>query len=186
MLNKAKTLQGYPLQNTDDETIGKLKAFYFDDRHWTIRYVVADTGNWLTGRQVLISPYAVVVVNNDRQNLVVALTKKQIEDSPALDSDKPVSRQFERDYYDHYDYPMYWGGPYSWGAYPYLQRDREQWKKAAKSEKAWDHHRHGDHRPQPHASAHPTTHPSPCMIHVIHFRFLSDFSFPTAPVCLGG
>jgi sporulation protein YlmC with PRC-barrel domain len=140
MLCKAKTLQGYSLQNTDAETIGKVKEFYFDDRHWTVRYLVADTGNWLTGRQVLISPYALVAVNNDHQNIVAELTKKQIEDSPSLDSDKPVSRQFEQAYYGHYGYPMYWGGPYSWGAYPYIERDRDQWKKPAKSEKAWDPH----------------------------------------------
>ena len=57
MLSKAKTLKGYKLDSIDGE-IGKVKEFYFDDRHWTIRYLVADTGNWLTGRQVLISPYA--------------------------------------------------------------------------------------------------------------------------------
>ena len=45
MLNKGKTLTGYSLQNTDGQTIGKAKEFYFDDRHWTIRYLVADTGN---------------------------------------------------------------------------------------------------------------------------------------------
>ena len=90
------------MQNTDDETIGKVKEFYFDDRHWTVRYLVADTGNWLTGRQVLISPYALVAVNSDHQNIVVDLTKKQIEDSPSLDSDKPVSHQFEQAYYGHY------------------------------------------------------------------------------------
>ncbi len=56
MLNKAKTLQNYSLQNTNGETIGKVKEFYFDDRYWTVRYLVADTGNWLTGRQMLISP----------------------------------------------------------------------------------------------------------------------------------
>ena len=57
MLHKAKTLKGYKLESLDGE-IGKVKEFYFDDRYWTIRYLVADTGNWLTGRQVLISPYA--------------------------------------------------------------------------------------------------------------------------------
>ena len=55
MLSKAKTLQGYKLNSLDGE-IGKVKEFYFDDQHWAIRYLVADTGNWLTGRQVLISP----------------------------------------------------------------------------------------------------------------------------------
>jgi len=66
MLHKAKTLNGYKLRSLDGE-IGKVKEFYFDDHHWTIRYLVADTGNWLTGRQVLISPYALVAVNNKEQ-----------------------------------------------------------------------------------------------------------------------
>jgi uncharacterized protein YrrD len=60
MLSKVKTLKGYSLETRDGETIGKVKEFYFDDRHWTIRYLVADTGKWLSGRQVLISPYAMV------------------------------------------------------------------------------------------------------------------------------
>jgi uncharacterized protein YrrD len=140
MLNKAKTLQSYSLQNTDGETIGKVKEFYFDDQHWTVRYLVADTGNWLTGRQVLISPYALVAVNSDHHNIVAGLTKKQIEDSPSLDSDKPVSHQFEQAYYGYYGWPMYWSGPYAWGTSPYLVRNPEQWKTSAQREKAWDPH----------------------------------------------
>jgi hypothetical protein len=139
MLNKAKTLKGYKLYSLDGE-IGKVKEFYFDDQHWAIRYLVADTGNWLTGRQVLLSPYAVVNVNKEEQYITVDLTQKQIEDSPSLDSDKPVSRQFEEDYYAHYGWPMYWGGPYIWGAYPYIARDREQWRELTQGEKAWDPH----------------------------------------------
>ena len=106
MLNKAKTLKGYKLNSRDGE-IGEVKEFYFDDRHWAIRYLVANTGSWLTGRQVLISPYALLAVNKEEQNIAVHLTKKQIEDSPALDSDKPISRQFEQDYYGYYGWPMY-------------------------------------------------------------------------------
>ncbi len=56
MLNKAKTLQGYKLNSRDGE-IGKVKEFYFDDRHWAIRYLVADTGNWLTGRTSERAPF---------------------------------------------------------------------------------------------------------------------------------
>ena len=98
MLHKATTLNGYKLRSLDGD-IGKVKEFYFDDHHWTIRYLVADTGNWIPGRQVLISPYALVAVNNKEQYIRVDLTKKQIEDSPSLDSHKPVSRQFEEAYY---------------------------------------------------------------------------------------
>jgi uncharacterized protein YrrD len=145
MLSKAKTLQGYKLDSRDGE-IGKVKEFYFDDRHWTIRYLVADTGTWLTDRQVLISPYALLAVNKEEQHISIDLTKKQIEESPSLNSDKPVSRQFEEAYYGYYGWPMYWGGPYTWGYYPYIVRDREKWKEATRAEKAsWDPHLRSTH-----------------------------------------
>jgi hypothetical protein len=139
MLSKAKTLTGYKLHSLDGE-IGRVKEFYFDDRHWTIRYLVAETGTWLADRQVLISPYALAAVNKEEKNIAIDLTKKQIEDSPSLDSDKPVSQQFEQAYYGHYLYPIYWGGPYSWGPYPYPMRDREKWKTSTQGKKKGDHH----------------------------------------------
>jgi uncharacterized protein YrrD len=144
MLNKAKTLKGYKLHSLDGD-IGKVKEFYFDDQHWVIRYLVADTGSWLTGRQVLISPYAMVAVNKEEQYITINLTKKQIEDSPSLDSDKPVSRQFEETYYEYYGWPMYWDGSYMWGSYPYIVRDPEKWSESTQSTKAWDPHLRSTH-----------------------------------------
>jgi hypothetical protein len=137
MLCKVRTLKGFTLDSLDGE-IGRVKGFYFDDQHWTIRYLVADTGDWLTDRQVLISPYAMAAVNTDEKNIKINLSKKQIEDSPALDSDKPVSRQFEDAYYGFYGWPMYWGGPYMWGAYPFIVHEPEKWMEADRIEKTWD------------------------------------------------
>jgi uncharacterized protein YrrD len=137
MLYRAKTLNGYALDSYDGE-IGKVEEFYFDDQHWTIRYLVADTGNWLMDRQVLISPHALVAVKVEEQCITVNLSKKQIEESPSLDSDKPVSRQFEEKYYGYYEWPMYWAGPYMWGSYPYIVHDGDNWKEAHKDEKEWD------------------------------------------------
>ena len=139
MLDKAKTLKGYKLHSLDGE-IGKVEEFYFDDLHWTIRYLVVDKGNWLMGRQVLISPYALTDVNKEEQFITIDLTKKQIEDSPSLDSDKPVSRQFEETYYNYYEWPIYWGGPFVWGPYPYLMRGDKKWKETIQEEKKWDPH----------------------------------------------
>ena len=144
MLIKAKTLKGYALHSLDGE-IGKVKEFYFDDQHWAIRYLVADTGNWLTGRQVLISPHALAAVSTQEQHIAINLTKQQIEDSPSLDSDKPVSRQFEEAYYGYYGWPMYWDGPCMWGCYPYIMRDREQPRPPTRSEKTWDPHLRSTH-----------------------------------------
>jgi sporulation protein YlmC with PRC-barrel domain len=139
MLVKAKELQGYKLNGIDGE-IGKVKEFYFDDNYWTIRYLVADTGGWLTGRQVLISPYALIDVNKVTEHININLTKKQIEDSPSLDSDKPVSRQFEESFYGYYGSPRYWGGLHMWGNDPYILRDTEKWGKAGNEKDTWDSH----------------------------------------------
>ena len=93
MLNKAKTLTGYKLNSRDGE-IGKVKEFYFDDHFWTIRYLVADTGDWLTGRQVLISPYALGFVNKGEQTIVVvsALQIAQVR-PPRTSWSRPASNR---------------------------------------------------------------------------------------------
>ena len=139
MLIKVKTITGYTLDSLDGE-IGKVNEFYFDDKHWTIRYMVADTGNWLPGRLVLISPYALVEATRKERHVEVNLTRKQIENSPSMDSDKPVSRQFEEAYYGYYRWPAYWDGPYEWGVYPDFVRDSDQWRECARGEKRWDSH----------------------------------------------
>lgn len=142
MLNSGKTLKGFKLDSLDGE-IGGVEEFYFDDRYWAIRYLVANTGSWLTGRQVLISPYALVAAIKADQHIAVDLTRKQIEESPALSSDKPVSRQFEGLYHGYYGFPTYWSGPSSWGEYTFPMHDREHWKQPSKSEKEWDPHLRG-------------------------------------------
>jgi len=127
------------LESLDGE-IGKVIEFYFDDNHWAVRYLVADTGNWLTGRQVLISPYALVASVYPDEHIAVNLTNEQIENSPSLDTDKPVSRQFEMDYSEYFGWPLYWGGPYMWGAYPDLVHDINRWSAPSRKAKAWDPH----------------------------------------------
>jgi hypothetical protein len=76
MLIKAKTLNGYKLNGSDGD-IGKIKDFYFDDRHWAIRYLIAETGNWLTEKQVLISPWAFGGIDKKKKHINVNLTKNR-------------------------------------------------------------------------------------------------------------
>jgi hypothetical protein len=139
MLIKAKTLSGYKLQCLDGE-IGRVKEFYFDDIHWAIRYLVAETGNWLSTRKVLISPYALNNVIKSGKDISVNLTKNQIEKSPPLNSHKPVSRQFEDEYYGYYGWPTYWSGTSIWGDRPFIERDPNKWAQATRGAKAWDPH----------------------------------------------
>ena len=94
-----------------DGDIGTVKDAYFDDRHWTLRYLVATTGSWLSGRTVLLVPQAIRGVDWEHQRVDVDLTREQIRDAPGIELDKPVSRQQEASYFDYLGYPYYWSGP---------------------------------------------------------------------------
>jgi len=122
MLRSIEQLYGAKLGASDGE-IGHVKDFYFDDQNWAVRYVVADTGSWLPGRQVLISPLAFGSLHQTGKLLVVGLTRKQIEDSPSIESHKPVSRQYEEEYHRYYGWPFYWQGDALWGmsGFPILE-----------------------------------------------------------------
>jgi len=55
MLWKASTIHGYAIAASDGE-IGRVSDFLFDDATWLIRWLVVETGSWLSGRKVLLPP----------------------------------------------------------------------------------------------------------------------------------
>ena len=114
MLTNVTFLKGLVIQATDGE-LGTVDQFYFDDETWAIRYLTVETGGWLGGRQVLISPFSILHTDWPAKRLDVALTKKQVQNSPDINTHQPVSRQHEAEYNRYYGYPYYWGGPYMWG-----------------------------------------------------------------------
>lgn len=114
MLRSLKQLYGSSLSALNGE-IGRVKDFYFEDRSWVVRYVVVDAGDWVPERQILLSPHAFCSIPQSGDLLLVNLTRKQIENSPAVGMHKPVSRQYEEDYYRYYGLPFYWQGAGLWG-----------------------------------------------------------------------
>jgi hypothetical protein len=121
MLHSLQQRYGEKLRATDGE-IGQVKDFYLDDKTWAVRYLVADTGGWLRGRLVLISPQALGRLYPEGKVLLVNLTRRQIETSPSIDEHKPVSRQHEEEYHRHYGYPYYAQSWPLWGftGYPVI------------------------------------------------------------------
>ena len=120
MLRTTKDLEHYAIGATDGD-IGRVKDFYFDDDAWVVRYLVVDTGAWLLGRRVLISPISIHEPNWLERTLPVSITKEQVRNSPDIDTRQPVSRQHESLYLQYYGYGNYWGGASMWGngMYPY-------------------------------------------------------------------
>ena len=114
MLHSIQERYGEKLRATDGE-IGHVRDFYFDDKNWAVRYLVADTGGWLTDRLVLLSPHALGHLYPNGKVLLVNLTREQIEKSPSIAEHKPVSRQYEEEYHRHYGYPYYADSMPLWG-----------------------------------------------------------------------
>jgi hypothetical protein len=113
MLTNTKHLKGLSLHAIDG-VLGTVDQVWFDDETWGLRYLTVDTG-WFGGRTVLISPISVTRIDWPSRQIHVALSKKQIEGSPDINTHEPVSRQHEAAYYGYYGYPYYWGGSSLWG-----------------------------------------------------------------------
>jgi uncharacterized protein YrrD len=116
MILRAKTLEGCELHARDGE-IGRVKDVYFDDEHWHVRYLVVETGSWLTGRSVLISAAALGNREWSSRSIVVDLTKEQVRNSPGIDTARPVSRQEQEALHRYYAWPYYWAGPFPTSAF---------------------------------------------------------------------
>ncbi len=84
MLQSIQSIQGFQIGASDGE-IGTLNAAYFDDAHWAIRYLVIDSGGWLTGRKVLISPRSILSIDWPNKILRTALTRDQVARSPSIE-----------------------------------------------------------------------------------------------------
>ncbi len=117
MIRHASTIEGFTLAASDG-AIGAVSDLLFDDSTWQVRWLVIETGGWLSGRKVLLPPSALGHVDHGHQ-FAVRLTRQQIEDGPSVDTDEPVSRQMETGLYDYYGWAPYWSTGFYMGGYGY-------------------------------------------------------------------
>jgi hypothetical protein len=118
MLQNAWALHGFSIQATDGK-IGHVSDFYFDDITWALRYLVVDTGNWLSGHEVLLSPVALSGISQQDRVINVSFTREYVAGAPDAESQLPVTRQWEAEYHDYFGWPYYWEGSGLFGAGPY-------------------------------------------------------------------
>lgn len=111
MLWDASAINGYAIEASDGR-LGTVSDLLFEDVSWVIRWLVVDTGSWLSGRKVLLPLSALGKPDPARRHFPVKLTMRQVEDSPAIDTDRPVSRQMEAHVYRHYGWDPHWSGSY--------------------------------------------------------------------------
>src|SRR5215471_16744900 len=100
-MNNASLLISKTIDALDGE-IGSVYDLYFDDQTWSVRYLVVDTGKWLSGRKVLVAPEAIVKPWHHQAKIAVKMTTEQIRSSPDIDMAMPISRVAEELLYRHY------------------------------------------------------------------------------------
>jgi hypothetical protein len=112
MVWTASGIAGYAIVARDGR-IGSVDDFLFDDATWTVRWLVVDTGSWLSGRRVLLPPARLGPPDAAEKSLAADLTRRQIEESPEFARDPPVSRQEETMIYHHYGWEPYWSSGFA-------------------------------------------------------------------------
>lgn len=106
-LRSGRELSGYHLRATD-EAVGHVADLLVDEAGWVIRYLVVGTGNWLPGRKVLLAPSWVRAISWAERDVVVALSRAEIESSPEYDPAADVERDYEDRLHRHYGRTGYW------------------------------------------------------------------------------
>lgn len=118
MLWNASVINGYAIAASDGR-LGTVTDFLFDDASWLVRWLVVDTGTWLSGRKVLLPPLVLGDVDPTGREFAVRLTMQRVKNSPDIRTERPVSRQIETNIYNYYGWQPYWGTDLLMDGYSY-------------------------------------------------------------------
>jgi hypothetical protein len=91
-----------------DGLLGMVEDVIFEDPSWIIRYLAVETGTWLPGRKVLISPVTVKSVDIPSGIITTNLTRDQIRNAPSINQHPTLTRMHELALAEYYDWPRYW------------------------------------------------------------------------------
>jgi hypothetical protein len=119
MLWSASVVNGHSFAASDG-WLGAVSDFLFDDDTWQVRWLVVDTGKWLSGRKVLLPPSILGRIDPEKRECSVKLTMQQVRDSPDIDTDRPVSRRMETSICDYYGWRPHWGNGLLTNGYGYV------------------------------------------------------------------
>jgi len=103
-LQSSREVSGYHIIAQDGD-IGHIEDFVVNTDTWAIRYLVIDTGNWLPGRKVVISPFWIEEIKWAGSEAQVNLSKETIKNSPEYDPEKLVQQEYEQKLFNYYGWP---------------------------------------------------------------------------------
>jgi len=80
--DEAEDIRGSKLYGLEDEKLGKIDDVIFDHTTGLIRYVVVDTGGWLSTKQFIVPTDRLRPSTEHDDDFTVDLTKAQVESFP--------------------------------------------------------------------------------------------------------
>ena len=111
-------IRGANLYGANDEKLGEIDDVIFDHGSGRIRYLVVDTGGWLSSHKFLIPSNRVEPYHQDKNDFYTDLSKERIEMFPAYDEKLLDKRENWDDYERKYEK--------SWSEDPILHREGTQ------------------------------------------------------------
>lgn len=107
-LRDSDEICSYNIEGSDGG-IGHVEDFIFDDKTWTVHYLIVDTRNWWPGgKKVLIAIHWIDDINWVDTIVRVNLTREQIKNSPEYNADVPLDREYESNLHTYYGRKTYW------------------------------------------------------------------------------
>jgi len=101
-LRSTHEVTGYDIHATDGD-IGEVEDFIIDDATWKIHFLVVESGNWFSGKKVLISPQWIKDVKWQEQNVTINHSKDEVKNSPEYDSWQAINDSYENSLNDYYE-----------------------------------------------------------------------------------
>jgi sporulation protein YlmC with PRC-barrel domain len=95
-------IRGAKIYGQNDEKLGKIDDVIFDHSTANIRYLVVDTGGWLSSKKFLVPPDRVRVSQKHDGDFEIPLTKQQIERFPAYNESDLESDENWKEYEKRY------------------------------------------------------------------------------------
>jgi hypothetical protein len=105
-LRSVNAVIGHSIEARDGQ-IGHVEDFLVEDLTWEIRYLVINTGNWLSGKKVVIAPLWINDLGWGESKVQVDLSVDAIKGSPVYDPHKPLDAEYSGRLHDHYGRPRY-------------------------------------------------------------------------------
>ncbi|HTC47443.1 MAG TPA: PRC-barrel domain-containing protein [Candidatus Aquilonibacter sp.] len=98
----SEDIRGAKLYGSNDEKLGKIDDVIFDHTSGSIRYVVVDTGGWLSTKQFVVPADRLRASAKHDDDFSVNLTKEQIENFPPYQETDLESDEQWADYEGRY------------------------------------------------------------------------------------